>query len=151
MSLQSCLILCNSMDYSLSDSSVHGILKTRILEWEWVAIFPSGDLSHPGIELMSLTSPALAGGFFTNSATWEAENIQILMTTNAWGRSIWTDFLKCSWIMRIFSVPYQYSQNFSQLRGVSLSIIIWVRWPILWVSMERNGPPFNIWTYFLCL
>ena len=57
----------HSMDNSLSGSSVHGILKTRILEW--VAIFPSGDFSHPGIELMSLTSPALAGGFFTNSAT----------------------------------------------------------------------------------
>ena len=33
---------------------------------------PSGDLPNPGIELASLTSPALAGGFFTTSATWEA-------------------------------------------------------------------------------
>ena len=32
--------------------------------------FP-GDLPHPGIELRSLMSPALAGGFFTTSATWE--------------------------------------------------------------------------------
>ena len=31
-----------------------------------------GDLSDPGIEPTSLTSPALAGGFFTTSATWEA-------------------------------------------------------------------------------
>ena len=31
---------------------------------------PPGDLSNPGIEPMSLTSPALAGGFFTPSATW---------------------------------------------------------------------------------
>ena len=30
-----------------------------------------GDLSNPGIESMSLMSPALAGGFFTTSATWE--------------------------------------------------------------------------------
>ena len=30
------------------------------------------DLPHPGIEPMSLTSPAWAGGFFTNSAIWEA-------------------------------------------------------------------------------
>ena len=36
--------------------------------------FPSlGDLPVPGIELMSLTSLALAGGFFTTSATWEAQ------------------------------------------------------------------------------
>ena len=30
------------------------------------------DLPYPGIEPMSLMSPALAGGFFTTSATWEA-------------------------------------------------------------------------------
>ena len=35
--------------------------------------FPSpGDLPNPGIEPTSLTSPALAGGFFTTSTTWEA-------------------------------------------------------------------------------
>ena len=35
--------------------------------------FPSpGDLPDPGIEPMSLMFPALAGGFFTTSATWEA-------------------------------------------------------------------------------
>ena len=32
-SLQSCLTLCNSMDYSLPGSSVQGILQARILEW----------------------------------------------------------------------------------------------------------------------
>ena len=30
---QSCLTLCNPMDCSLSGSSVHGILRARILEW----------------------------------------------------------------------------------------------------------------------
>ena len=30
-----------------------------------------GDLPDPGIEPMSLISPASAGGFFTTSATWE--------------------------------------------------------------------------------
>ena len=33
-----------------------------------------GDLPNPGIELMSLTSPALAGRVFTTSTTWEAHN-----------------------------------------------------------------------------
>ena len=32
---------------------------------------PPGDHSHPGIEPAPLTSPAVAGGFFTTSATWE--------------------------------------------------------------------------------
>ena len=62
--------LCNPMDCSPSASSVHGILQARILEW--VAISSSGDLPDPGIEPASLTSPTLAGGFFTTSTTWEA-------------------------------------------------------------------------------
>ena len=33
---------------------------------------PSGDLPDPRIEPESLTSPVLAGRFFTTSATWEA-------------------------------------------------------------------------------
>ena len=69
-SLQSCLTLCNPMDHSPPGSSVHGILQARVLEW--VAVPPLGDLPDPETELESLTSPALAGGFFTTSATWEA-------------------------------------------------------------------------------
>ena len=34
---------------------------------------PPGDLPDQGIEPMSLKSPALAGEFFTTSATWELE------------------------------------------------------------------------------
>ena len=69
-SLQSCLTLCyNPMDYSPPGSSVHGILQTKILEW---VAFSSPDLPNPGIEPTSLKSSALAGGFFTTSATWEA-------------------------------------------------------------------------------
>ena len=30
---QSCPTLCDPKDYSLSDSSVHGILQARALEW----------------------------------------------------------------------------------------------------------------------
>ena len=35
---------------------------------------PPGDLPDPGIKPMSLTSPALAGRFFSTSPTWEALN-----------------------------------------------------------------------------
>ena len=45
---QSCLTLCDPMDCSLPNSSVHGILLARILEW--VAISFSRDLPDPGIE-----------------------------------------------------------------------------------------------------
>ena len=40
--------------------------------------FPSpGDLSDPGIETVSLMSPALAGGFFTTST--EGEGLPVCM------------------------------------------------------------------------
>ena len=40
--------------------------------WGRLQCPPPGDLPDPGIEPMSLTSPTLAEGFFTTSATWEA-------------------------------------------------------------------------------
>ena len=39
--------------------------------WSGLPCPSSGDLPHPGIEPMSLMSPALAGGLFTTSSTWE--------------------------------------------------------------------------------
>ena len=40
--------------------------------WSGLPFPPPGELPDPGIELASLMSPALAGGFFTTSTTWEA-------------------------------------------------------------------------------
>ena len=40
--------------------------------WSWLTCPPPGDLPDPGIKPASFVSPALAGGFFTISATWEA-------------------------------------------------------------------------------
>ena len=48
--LQSCLTLCSPMDYSPPDSSVHGILQVRILEW--IAVPSSRGSAQP----LSLTS-----------------------------------------------------------------------------------------------
>ena len=42
--------------------------------WSGLPFPPPGDLPDPGIEPASVTSPALAGKFFTTSATWEALN-----------------------------------------------------------------------------
>ena len=42
--------------------------------WSGLSCPPPGDLPNPGIEPVSLMSPALAGRFFTTSATWEAQN-----------------------------------------------------------------------------
>ena len=69
-SFQSSLTLCDPMDCSPLGSSVHGILQAR-----------SGlPCPSPGISWTqglnpSLTSPALAGGCFTTSVTWEAQEM----------------------------------------------------------------------------
>ena len=63
--------LCNPMGYSLPGSSAHGIFPGENTGVGYH--FPTpGDLPDPEIKPMSLMSPALAGGFFTTSATWEA-------------------------------------------------------------------------------
>ena len=50
-SLQLCLTLCGTMDYSLPGSSVHGIPWARVQGW--VAMPSSGDLPDPAIEPVS--------------------------------------------------------------------------------------------------
>ena len=65
---QSCPTLCNPMDYSSPDSSVHGILKARILEW--VAFPFSRGSSHPRDQTQV---SRIAGGFFTIWVTREAQ------------------------------------------------------------------------------
>ena len=41
--------------------------------WSGLLFPPPGDHPDPGIEPASLGSPALAGGFFITSATWEVQ------------------------------------------------------------------------------
>ena len=69
----SCPTLCDPRDCSPPGSSVLGICQART-HWSGLPFPPPGDLPNPGIEPTSLMSPALAGGFFTTSAAWEAQN-----------------------------------------------------------------------------
>ena len=77
-SLQSCPALCNRMDCSPPGSSVHVILQGRILEWSAMPFSRGPSQSRDGT-CVSPTSPALAGRFFSTSATWEAHG-----TRSAW-------------------------------------------------------------------
>ena len=61
-SLQSCLTLCNPMDYSPPGSSVHGILQTRTLEW--VAMTSSRESFWPRDWTCVSCDSCIAGGFF---------------------------------------------------------------------------------------
>ena len=66
------------MDCSPPGSSIYGILQARTLEW--VAMPSSRGSSQPRIEPTSLMSPALAGGFFSIGATWEAPVDSMLLS-----------------------------------------------------------------------
>ena len=69
--VQSCLTLCDPMDYA-----VHGILQARVLEW---VAFPFSGASS---QLRDRTQVScIAGGFFTSWATRETHsgNITILL------------------------------------------------------------------------
>ena len=72
-SLQSCPTLRDSLGPSPPGSSVRGISRQEC--WSGVPFPPPGDLPDPGIEPKSLMPPALAGGFFTTSAPWEAGRV----------------------------------------------------------------------------
>ena len=69
-SLQLCSTLCDPMDCSPPDSSVHRISQARI--WSGLSFPSPGDHPDPGIKLEFLTLSPMASRFFTTSATWEA-------------------------------------------------------------------------------
>ena len=63
---QSCLILCDPMDYT-----AHGIFQARILEW---VAFPFSRGSSQPRDRTQISR--IAGGFFTSWATREAQEYQ---------------------------------------------------------------------------
>ena len=80
--------------------------------WSGLPCPPPGDLPNPGIEAVYLMSPALAGGFFTTSTTWEARQEHYLIPNSKeicleksscqifnrcgpeWGKNLWNDTFK---------------------------------------------------------
>ena len=75
-SLQSCPTFCDPMDCSPPGSSVHGFSRQEY--WSCQALLQqisqSRDQTH-----VSFCLPALAGGFLTTSATWEAPAEELLL------------------------------------------------------------------------
>ena len=68
--------MCSVMSKALQP---HGLQPTRLLcpwnfSWSGLLCPPPGDLPDSGIAPVFLIFPALAGGFFATSATWEAHN-----------------------------------------------------------------------------
>ena len=69
-SLQSRLTLCDPFDCQAPPSMGF----SRQEYWNRLPCPPPGDLPNPGIKSRS---PALAGGFFTAGATWEAPHLMV--------------------------------------------------------------------------
>ena len=79
-SLQSCLMLCDSINCSPLGFSVHRFSRQEYCSG--LPCPPPEGLPNQGIKPESLMSPTLAGGFFTTRVTWEAP-AQIHLTRNA--------------------------------------------------------------------
>ena len=67
-----CLTLWPVPGGSLARQAPLSMEFSRQKSWRGLPCPPPGDLPNPGVEPVFLMSPALAGGFFTTSATWEA-------------------------------------------------------------------------------
>ena len=81
-SLQSCLTLCDPMDYSPPGPSVHGILQARMLEW--VAISSYRRSSWPRDWTCVSCDSCIADGFFTTEPLgkpWIMPNISHLFSS----------------------------------------------------------------------
>ena len=72
LSPQSFPALCNPLGCNLPAPLSMGF--SRQEHWSGLPFPPPRDLPDPGINPTSLRSPAWAGGFFTTSTTWEAQD-----------------------------------------------------------------------------
>ena len=61
--------------WTIAQQALLSIEFSRQEYWSGLPFPIPQDLPDPGIEPMTLESPALAGRFFTTGATWEAPNI----------------------------------------------------------------------------
>ena len=99
--------------------------------WTGFPYPPLGDLPNPGIELKSPVSPALAGGFFTTSATWET-----LLSYYLFLFFPLKKLLKYSWFTVLWFL-------------FGLVFLLFVFWQWAWSSSTRMSPtlisPVCIW------
>ena len=117
MCVQWCPTLCNLMNYNLPGSSVHGILKARILGQP--IPFP-GDLLNPGIQL---GSPILQADYLPFQPRVKPKNTGVgslsLLQGIFWTpESNWV-LLHCRWIY--YQLSYQGSPSYNYLWKIQYS------------------------------
>ena len=72
LSCFSCVQLCATL-WTVTRQAPPSMGFSRQEYWSGLPCPPLGDLPNPGIKPASLTSPVLAGRFFTTSTIWEAQ------------------------------------------------------------------------------
>ena len=112
---QSCLTLCDAMDYR-----VHGILQAKILEW---VVFPfSSRCSHPKDWTQVYR---IAGGFFTNWAMREACSVYISLFKERL-------LLRAAGVLSVDCIQLQASSGLLRLQ--------WATYPRLWFFHSYLSP-----------
>ena len=79
---QMCLTLCDPV-YSSPPGSFLSMGFPRQEYWSWLPLPLPGNLPDPGTEPTSLTSPALAGGFFTMHNLGSPQGVTMSQTAQA--------------------------------------------------------------------
>ena len=154
------------LDCSPTGSSVFVIFQARILDQ--VAISYSRESPQPGIEPISLASPALAGRFFTTSATWEACFLIVIVVVHSLAKLCLTICSPMGCSMPSFPVLHyllKFTQTsielmmpsnhlilchpllllpsiFPRVRVFSNESALHIRWPKYW-SFSFSISPFN--------
>ena len=96
--------LCATL-WTIAHQALLSMEVSRQEYWSELPCPPPGDLPDPGIKPESLTSPALAGRFFTTSTTWEASlhllisNCQSFSTPQPSLVNVWFLIQEKSWAM----------------------------------------------------
>ena len=83
LSCFSCVWLCET-PWTVARQAALSMGFSRQEYWSGLPFPSPGDLPNPGIEAASHKSPALAGGFFTTSPTWDTAVLLVRPLGQSW-------------------------------------------------------------------
>ena len=117
---QSYLILCNPMDCSLPDSSVHGIPQGKILEWVAISFSRGASWSRDQTWVS-----CIGGRCFTSWATREAflENAVVICTIPEKKETLWRCAMLILTAIYIRLLPTVFRWRVTHVRYTDISII----------------------------
>ena len=96
LSLFSCVWLFVTL-WTVTCQALLSLGFSRQEHWSGLPCPPPGDLTDPEIEPSSLMSPALAGGFFTTSATLEWSESYSVTSDSLWPQGLYSPWNSPGW------------------------------------------------------